>query len=400
MKRTYPGWPVYDDEQIAAVEQILRSGKVNYWTGDECRQFEREYAESLGVKHAIAVANGTLALELALYALDVGPGDDVIVPSRTFIASASCAVVRGARPIIADLDRDSQNLTVDSIRAVLTPQTKAIIAVHLAGWPCDMDPLMQFAADHGLFVIEDCAQAHGAYYRGRPVGSIGHINAFSFCQDKILSTGGEGGLVTTNDDTLWEKAWSYKDHGKSWDAVYNRPHNGTFKYLHESFGTNWRLTEMQGAIGRVQLRRLPEWTRIRRRHAATLRRILADVPGLRVPQPADDVEHACYKFYAFIDRERLRPGWTRDRIAAEIAAQGPFCGCGSCGEIYRELAFASSGLGPSTPLPVAHELHESSLMFQVHPTLTDEDVRSIGTIARNVLLCALKPHALPQARAA
>ncbi len=400
MMANFPGWPVFDDEQCAAVERVLRSGKVNYWTGDECRQFEREYAASLGVDHAIALANGTLALELALYALDIGPGDDVIVPSRTFIASASCAVARGARPIVADLDPDSQNLTVETVRAVMTPQTKAIIAVHLAGWPCDMDPLMEFGAEHGLYVIEDCAQAHGAMYKGRPVGSIGHINAFSFCQDKILTTGGEGGLVTTNDRQLWEKAWSYKDHGKSWDAVYNRPHTGTFKYLHESFGTNWRLTEMQAALGRIQLARLPEWTAIRTRNAAILQECLSDLPGVRIPQPAADIQHANYKFYAFIDRTRLLPGWTRDRIAQEIMSRGPFCGCGSCAEIYKELAFTNSGYGPAAPLPVAHELQESSLMFQVHPTLGIADMQRIGSIARDVLQSALVKTSVPMTRAA
>lgn len=389
MKHIFPSWPHFDDEQLAAVERVLRSGKVNYWTGEECREFEREYASSVGVKHAIAVANGTVALELALYALGIGPGDDVICPSRTFIASASCAVIRGARPIIADLDRNSQNLTVETVRAVMTSRTKAIIAVHLAGWPCDMDPLLEFAQQHGLAVIEDCAQAHGAIYKGRPVGSMGLINAFSFCQDKIITTGGEGGLITTNDDALWEKAWSYKDHGKSWDAVYNRPHAGTFKYLHESFGTNCRLTEMQAAIGRIQLRRLPDWIEHRRRRADILRCALEGIPGLRIPQPADDIYHSYYKFYAFIDRDRLQPGWTRDRIASEISARGPFCGCGSCGEIYNEAAFANAGVGPTKPLAVAHELHESSLMFQVHPTLSEADMALAGEIARDVVIEAM-----------
>lgn len=400
MKATFPPWPHFDDEQLATAERVLRSGKVNYWTGDECRQFEREYAESLGVKHAIALTNGTVALELALWALGVGPGDDVIVPSRTFIASASCAVMRGARPIIADLDRDSQNLSVETIRAALTPQTRAIIAVHLAGWPCDMDPIMEFAAERGLFVIEDCAQAHGATYKGRPVGTIGHINAFSFCQDKIITTAGEGGLVTTNDSSLWERMWSFKDHGKSWDAVYNRPHTGSFKYLHESFGTNWRLTEVQGAIGRIQLRRLPEWIALRRRNATILRDSLSGLPGLRMPEPGPDFDHSYYKFYAFLDRSRLQPGWTRDRIASEIQARGPFCGCGSCGEIYRELAFANAGVGPAEPLPIAHELHETSLMFQVHPTLSPADMHMIGGIAREVLETALGAQSAFRARAA
>ena len=380
-------WPVFDAEQRAAVERVLCSGNVNYWTGHEGRSFETEYAASLGVKHAIAVANGTVALELALLTLGVGPGDEVIVPSRTFIASASAAVMQGATPVIADIDEDSQNLTVDTIAAVMTPRTKAIIAVHLAGWPCDMDPIMEFAREHGLFVIEDCAQAHGAFYKGRPVGSIGHINAFSFCQDKIISTGGEGGLVVTDDDSLWQRAWSFKDHGKSWDAVYNRKHTGSFRFLHESFGTNWRMTEMQAAIGRVQLQRLPSWVERRRENANQIMEGLAGIEGLRFSKPLDRFHHSYYRLYGFIDPTFLHPEFTRDRIVAELTSRGISSGCGSCGEIYLEKAFEA--FRPPFPLPVAHQLHETSLVFLVHPTLTEEDVaRTIG-VTRNVFSEAL-----------
>jgi len=389
MTSALPGWPSYDAEQIAAVEQVLRSGKVNYWTGEEARLFEREYADSLGVKHAIAVANGTVALELALYALDIGPGDEVIVPSRTFIASASAVVMRGAKPVIADINADSQNLTAKTVSAVLSPRTKAIICVHMAGWPCEMDPILSLAKRHELHVIEDCAQAHGALYQGKPVGSFGHINAFSFCQDKIITTGGEGGLVTTNDDQLWEKAWSYKDHGKNWDAVYNQPSTGSFKYLHDSFGTNWRLTEMQAAMGRIQLRRLPEWVELRRRNAALLQDALGEIDGLRIALPDESIHHSYYKFYAFVQPGMLRNGWTRDRIIAEVQKAGYFCGCGSTAEIYREKAFEGTTSRPVKPLPVAQELQQTSLMFQVHPTLSITDMRQMGRTVRRILEQAL-----------
>lgn len=380
-------WPVFDAEQRAAVERVLCSGNVNYWTGHEGRSFETEYAASLGVKHAIAVANGTVALELALLTLGVGPGDEVIVPSRTFIASASAAVMQGATPVIADIDEDSQNLTVDTIAAVMTSRTKAIIAVHLAGWPCDMDPIMEFARKHGLFVIEDCAQAHGAFYKGRPVGSIGHINAFSFCQDKIISTGGEGGLVVTDDDSLWQRAWSFKDHGKSWDAVYNRKHTGSFRFLHESFGTNWRMTEMQAAIGRLQLQRLPSWVERRRENANQIMEGLAGIEGLRFSKPLDRFHHSYYRLYGFIDPTFLHPEFTRDRIVAELTNRGISSGCGSCGEIYLEKAFEA--FRPPFPLSVAHQLHETSLVFLVHPTLTEEDVARTIAVTRNVFSEAL-----------
>jgi len=208
-------WPYFAPDEIEAAAAVLRSGNVNYWTGEEGRLFEREFAEFTGCKHAIAVANGSVALEATLRALGIGPGDEVITTSRTFIASASCAVAVGAQPVMADVDRDSQNITADSIRKVLSSRTKAIVPVHLAAWPCEMDPILKLAAEHGLKVVEDCAQAHGATYKGRPVGSMGDVAAFSFCQDKIMTTAGEGGMVTTNSDDLWEKMWAYKDHGKS-----------------------------------------------------------------------------------------------------------------------------------------------------------------------------------------
>lgn len=365
-------WPLYPDDEIAAATEVLKSGKVNYWTGEQCRLFEREYAAYTGAKYAVAVANGTVALELALYALGVGEGDEVITTSRTYIASASCAVMRGAIPIIVDVERDSQNISPAAIRAAVTPRTRAIIVVHLAGWACDMDPIMQIAAEFGLKVIEDCAQAHGAMYKGRAVGSIGHAGAFSFCQDKIISTGGEGGMFTTNDEVVWERAWAYKDIGRSYDAVYRREHPPGFRWLTDTFGTNWRLTEVQGAIGRLQLAKLDTWRAARQRNAGMLARAFGAIPAVRVPLPPTDLVHAYYKFYVFVEPDALAPQWSRDRIVAELGALGVPCFTGSCSEIYLEKAFEALPTRPAERLPVAQELGETSLMFLVHPTLTPE----------------------------
>lgn len=374
--RTQPlaPWPYFADDEISAVTAILKSGKVNYWTGEEGRPFEKEFAAFTGCNYAIALANGTVALELALYALGIGEGDEVITTSRTFIASASCAVMRGARPVMADVDPVSQNITAETIKAVITPKTKAIIAVHLAGWPCEMDSIIELAKEYNLKVIEDCAQAHGATYKGKPVGSLGDVAAFSFCQDKIMTTGGEGGMLTTNDQCLWEKAWAFKDHGKSYDAVYNRQHSPGFRWLHESFGTNWRLTEMQSAIGRIQLRKLPDWTKTRQINASVLTDHFSNTPALRVTPPSSEIGHAYYKYYTFIRPDRLKAGWDRDRIIAAINAEGIPCFVGSCSEIYLEKAFEPVGLRPSERLKVAKELGETSLMFLVHPTLSEKDM--------------------------
>ena len=369
----FPAWPYFEPEEIEAATRVLQSGSVNYWTGEEGRRFEGEFAAQSSCKYAISVANGTLALELALQAIGIGPGDEVIVPSRTFIASASCVVVSGAKPVITDVDQESQNLTADSIRPLINSRTKAIVAVHLAGWPCDIDPIIALAREHGLKVIEDCAQSQGATYKGRPVGSLGDVAAFSFCQDKIMTTGGEGGMLTTNEEAVWERAWSYRDHGKSYDAVFNRQHPPGFRWLHESFGTNWRLTEFQSALGRVLLKKVPRMVEARRRNAGILTRAFLQHAALRVPQPPDSIGHSFYKYYTFIRPENLRKGWTRDRILTAIVAEGIPCFTGSCSEIYLEKAFTSD-LRPAQRLKVAKELGETSLMFLVHPTLSETDM--------------------------
>lgn len=381
-------WPSFTEEEASAVHQVVLSNKVNYWTGQECREFEKEFAAWAGTRYAIALANGTLALDVALKALGVGPGDEVIVTPRTFLASASTVVTAGATPVFADVDLNSQNITAETIKAVLSPKTKAIIVVHLAGMPADMDPIMQLAAEHQLFVIEDCAQAHGARYKGRSVGSIGHVGAWSFCQDKIMTTGGEGGMVTCNDEQLWSTMWSYKDHGKSYEAVYQRQHPPGFRWVHDSFGTNWRMLEMQAVIGRIQLRRMAQWTEQRRQHAAMLDEAVADLPLVRPVQVPEDCIHAEYKHYFFINAEYLKADWSRDRIIEEINARGVPCYQGSCSEVYLEKAFDNTPWRPAQRLPNAKLLGETSLMMLVHPTLTAAEMQLSCTVLREVLALA------------
>ncbi|GAC1428438.1 MAG: DegT/DnrJ/EryC1/StrS aminotransferase family protein [Burkholderiaceae bacterium] len=377
-------WPSFTLAEAECVQRVLLSNKVNYWTGDECRQFEAEFAEWTGTKHAVALSNGTLALDAALMALEIRPGDEVVVTPRTFLASVSSIVNAGALPVFADVDRASQNITADTIRAVLTPRTRAVICVHLAGWPCDMDPIMELAAEQGLYVIEDCAQAHGARYKGRSVGSIGDIGAWSFCQDKIITTGGEGGMVTTNKPEWWARIWSYKDHGKSWNAVYEREHPPGFRWLHESFGTNWRMLEVQAAIGRMQLRRMADWSCRRRHNAQRIAQVCRCYAVVRVPEVPDEVQHAYYRFYAFVERARLAAGCSRDSVLSDIALKGVPCTQGSCPEVYLEKAFDNTAFRPLHRLPVAKELGETSLMFLVHPTLTDAEMDKTCSVLADV----------------
>ena len=379
-------WPSFTAEEAEAVQRVLLSNKVNYWTGQECREFEKEFASWTGTAYAVALANGTLALDVALKALGVGPGDEVVVTPRTFMASVSCVVNAGATPVFADVEADSGNLSAATIARVLTPRTRAIICVHLGGWPCDMDPIMALAEQHGIKVIEDCAQAHGARYKGRAVGSIGHVGAWSFCQDKIMTTGGEGGMVTTNDESLWRAMWEFKDHGKSHEAVFKREHPPGFRWVHESFGTNWRMLEMQAVIGRIQLRRMADWTVQRTRHADSLWAACRPHAAVRVPAVPEGSVHAHYKCYVYVQPERLAPGWNRDRIVNAIQALGVPCYQGSCSEVYLEKAFDGTGWQPAERLPVARSLGETSVMFLVHPTLTaaemDASCAAIGQVLK------------------
>nr|WP_153400174.1 MULTISPECIES: DegT/DnrJ/EryC1/StrS aminotransferase family protein [Pseudomonas] len=385
MNTPFSPWPSFTEEEADAVRAVILSNKVNYWTGQETRSFEKEFAAWSGTEYAVALANGTVALDVALKALDIGPGDEVVVTSRTFLASVSSIVNAGAVPVFADVDLDSQNFTAETISAVLTPRTKALICVHLAGWPCDMDPIMDLAAEHDLKVIEDCAQAHGAHYKGRPVGSIGHIAAWSFCQDKIMTTGGEGGMVTTNDRQLWADMWAYKDHGKSWEAVYEREHAPGFRWLHESFGTNWRMLEVQAVIGRIQLRRMQEWHAARLKNASRIWAQARQLPALRVPVlPVADV-HAAYKCYVFVRPQALKASWSRDRILNEMVARGVPAFSGSCSEVYLEKAFEGTGWRPSLRLAHAKELGETSMMFLVHPTLTQQEIELTCKVLSDVV---------------
>ena len=385
LNTAFEPWPSFTPEEADAVSKVLLSNKVNYWTGQECREFEKEFAQFVGTKHAVAVANGTVALDVALKVLGIGAGDDVIVTSRTFLASASSIVTAGANPVFADVELDSQNISRRTIEAVLTPNTKAIICVHLAGWMCDMDPIMQLAEEKGLYVIEDCAQAHGAMYKGKSAGSIGHIGAWSFCQDKIMTTGGEGGMVTTNDEALWKKMWSYKDHGKNYDSVYHKQHPPGFRWLHDSFGTNWRMMEIQAVIGRIQLKKMPEWTAVRNANMARIQAAFENGPYFTVAKSSADYVHAAYKCYVQVNVDALPEGWSRDRIMAEINALGVPCFSGSCSEVYLEKAFDDTPWRPVQRLKNAQQLGDSSLMFVVHPTLSEQSLQKTVDAIQQVI---------------
>lgn len=384
--RIVSNWPVYEEDEIAAVVQVLRSGRVNsLHHGKYCRELEEQFAAMCRQPYGMAIANGTLALEVALRALGIGAGDEVIVPARSFVASASCVVACGAEPVFADVDMTSQGISAELVECKLTPRTRAIIVVHLGGYPADVANIAALARRHGLKLIEDCAQAHGATLNGAPVASFGDAGAFSFCTDKIMSTGGEGGMLVFRDEAVATRAWSLKDHGKDREATMRPSSTHGFRWLHRHFGSNYRLTEMQAAIGLVQLRKLGGWIATRRANACTLLTELDNVPGLRTITPAENIGPSYYKFYAFIRPERLRRGWSRARIVEEAWANGIPCQTGICPEIYRERAFRDAGIGPAAALSNAHELGRTSLMLPVDPTLSQASCATMGRVLRSVI---------------
>lgn len=382
-----PSWPYHSDKELAAVVDVLRSGKTNYWTGNKCKEFEKDFADYVGSTHAISVANGSLALSLAYLALALGSGDEVITTPRTFLATSSSIALLKATPVFADVSLDSGNIDPQDIERRITKKTKAIVVVHLAGWPAEMAKIQELAKAHDLFLIEDCAQAHGARIDGQSVGSFGDISCWSFCQDKIMTTGGEGGMVCTSSKEMWSKMWSFKDHGKSYLSVTAPKVDNSFRWLHDSFGSNFRLTEMQSALGIEQLKMLDTWRLSRERNAMMLYDQIKDINALRIPIPPPGITHAWYKFYAYIAPSSLKSDWTRDRIVNEILSEGYPAFSGSCSEIYLEKCFNDL---EHIRLPNARQLGESSLMFLVHPTITDEDMNSYASTVRSVLIRAIR----------
>ena len=372
-------YPFFNKSSIKKVKQILNSGRVNYWTGNECRNFEKEFSNYHGVKYSLAVSNGSVALELGLKSLGLKNNDQVIVTPRSFIISASCVLNLGLKPVFADVD-DNGNLSIEGIKKVYNKNIKAIVVVHLNGLSCDLDPILKFTKKNKIFLIEDCAQAHGAIYKGKKVGSFGNISTWSFCQDKIISTGGEGGMITTNNKKLFLKIWSMKEHGKNYISVFFKKHRTGYKWLHDHLGSNYRMTEMQAAIGRVQLRLLDKMVKKRNFLANLYLNGLKDYyqkyeiikkpdfrcetcPLKKNEKKCNKCAHSFYRLNLFINKKNIN----QIKLIEQFNKNKIECGIGSCPEIYREKIFKKLKLHPKKRLQNAKLLGKTSIMFPINP---------------------------------
>lgn len=353
----FPPWPVLSNEDAAAASDALRSGHLTQLTGPYVRDFERDFGMWNGAGDCIATSSGTTAIHAVLVALDIGPGDEVIVPAHTFIASATPVLHQGATPVFADVDDRTFCLDPESVRTRITDRTKAIIAVHLNGHPADMDALLEMGNERGIPVIEDAAQAHGAEHHGRMAGTIGLAGCFSFWEDKIMTTGGEGGAIVTDDYALADRLKRIRHHGEG--AI-----EGERAYYHLDLGYNYRMTSMQAATGRVQLQHLGEYLIARRRNAEYLSGRLNEVPGIDPPFVEEYARHA---FYKYIGRVRPETGIEIERFVAAVAAEGLPISRRYPTPLPRQPVFRDAGLS-GEPCPVAERLSGELFTLLVHPT--------------------------------
>jgi len=356
MKRTIPiAKPLLGREELEAIKEVLESGVLTQ--GEKVRRFEKEFANYIGVKHAVAVSNGTAALDTALKALKIGPGDEVVTPAFSFVASSNCILYQGAKPVFTDINARTFNIDPSEVSNKITAKTKAIICAHLFGQPADMKELKETAEEHKIALVEDAAQAHGAEYRGQKVGGIGAIGCFSFYATKNMTTG-EGGMITTNDSELARRARLIRDHGQ------------TEKYRHVILGYNYRMPEVCAAIGLVQLRKLDGFNRRRRENARLLTKGIQKISGLVPPHVNEGVKHVFYQFVVRVEddfpigRDNLARNLEKVRVGVAVHYPTPIYKQ----PLYRELGYEK------TTCPTAEDACKRVLSLPVHPSVTKEDI--------------------------
>lgn len=365
-------WPTFTEKEIKVANKVIASGKVNYWTGIYCKKFELNFKKKFGLKHTISVANGSLALDAAVNVLNLKKNDEVIVTPRSYVSSASCVQKTSAKIRFVDVDLNTQNISIDEIKKNINSNTRLIICVHLAGWPCDIEKIKKIIGKRNIRIIEDCSQAHGAMINGKYAGSMGDISVWSFCNDKIISTLGEGGMISCKSDNLFKKIWAYKDCGKNLDKVLKKNKNNLFKWIHDFDGTNLRMTEIQAAVGNVQLEMLDNMIRKRSKNSSLIWKNILKSENIFAPIIPKNILHAGYRCYLFAKNKN-----TRNRFITHLNKNGIDANQGSCPEIYREKRFSrynnykvlknAKKLGDiSVSLPSHHLIDKKGINFLIN----------------------------------
>ena len=368
MKNKYI-WPIVSSREINVINKVLKSNKLNYWSGHRCQEFESKFAKYFQIKHAISLANGSVALDIAIKCLGLKKNSEVIVTPRSYISSVTSVLNNNLKPVFVDIDLNSQNIESEHIEKKITKNTKAILLVHLGGMPCNIHKIISLAKKHKLKIIEDCSQAHGAKINNRYVGSFGDLAVWSLCNDKILNTIGEGGVIATNNFNYFKKLWGFKDCGKNYTKLLNRKKQFKFRWVHDYEGTNLRMTEIQAAVGIYQLTKLKEWVKKRNLNANKINNVCKNFKSVIIQKVPKNFYHSYYRNYIFLNFKFIKKKWTRELILKYLNKIGIECDVGSCPEIYREKYLKSKKLNFPKRLKNAHFLGRNSISFKVHPDI-------------------------------
>ena len=362
-------WPIVSSKEIKIVNKVLKSNKLNYWTGTNCTNFEKEFSNKFKIKYSISLANGSVGLDIAIKSLKLKKNSEIIVTPRSYISSVTSVINQGLKPIFADIDLNSQNIEAKNIEKKITKNTKAVVVVHLGGMPSNMIKIKELAKKYNLKIIEDCSQAHGAKINNKYVGTFGDVSVWSFCNDKILNTLGEGGIVATKNRNNFKNLWSLKDCGKNYSKLRKKKRQFKFRWVHDFEGTNLRMTEVQAAVGRYQLKQLDKWIKKRNINSIKINKVCEKFRSIKTQKTPKNFTNAYYRCYVFLRPNFIKKGWTREKILKYLNKIGLYCDVGSCPEIYKEKFLITNKLVSSKELENASLVGKTSIAFKVSPNI-------------------------------
>lgn len=374
-KKNYEKWPSYSLKEANDVKQAIIKSNLNYWTGKETLKFEKKFSNFFGLKYALAISNASTGLDIAIKALNIQKNDEVIVSPKSYYSSVSCIIKNKAKPIFIDVNLNSHCFDENKIEEKITNKTKLILCVHLGGFPCNMKKIKKIAKKYNLFILEDCSQAHGAMIGNKFVGTFGDISVWSFCNDKIISTG-EGGVISSNKKKLFKKIWSLKENGRDYDAVYSKKHKFGYKWIHNHLGYNYRMTEMQAILGLNQLNKLNKNISIRNYFYQQIIKNYENFEAVKFQKIPKSYTNSFYRLYAIVNLNFIKSEWDRDRLIKYLNKIGIDCNVGSCSELYKEKGIKKY-FKNNHILPNAEILSKNSIAFNIHHKCSEKYIEFV-----------------------